>query len=90
MKYSIILTNENSNIFNKNLGLELLRAILCFWVVLFHNLRIKNIYLKKIIKIKIFHVPTFIFISFYFLYKNLCERNIHKIKFRFKRLLISI
>ena len=88
MKYSILLTNETSKIFNKNLGLELLRLILCFWVILFHCLRIKNFYLKNIIKNKTFHVPTFFFISFYFLYKNLCERNINKIKFRFKRLLI--
>ena len=88
MEYSILLTNETPKIFNRNLGLELLRGILCFWVILFHCLRVENKYLKNIIKIKIFHVPTFIFISFYFLYKNLCERNIHKIKFRFKRLLI--
>ena len=88
MKYSTLLINETSKIFNKNLGLELLRAILCFWVVLFHCLKIENEYLKNIIKNKIFHVPTFIFISFYFLNKNLCERNINKIKSRFKRLLI--
>ena len=88
MEYSILLTNETPKIFNRNLGLELLRGILCFWVILFHCLRVENKYLKNIIKIKIFHVPTFIFISFYFLYKNLCERNINKIKSRFKRLLI--
>ena len=90
MEFSILLKNETPKILNRNLGLELLRVILCFLVILFHYLRIENEYLKNIIKIKIFHVPTFIFISFYFLYENLCERNINKIKSRFKRLLISI
>ena len=79
MEFSILLKNETPKILNRNLGLELLRVILCFLVILFHYLRIENEYLKNIIKIKIFHVPTFIFISFYFLYENLCERNINKI-----------
>ena len=76
MKDSILLNKKNSKNINKNLGIELLRMVLSFWVVLFHCLRLNNRYLRNIIKKKVFHVPTFILISFYFLYKNLSERNI--------------
>ena len=82
-KYSQIIAYKK-----KILGIELLRAILCFWVVCFHCLKLKNRVLKKIIFKKTFHVPTFIIISFFMLFKNLNERNIIKIKRRFELLLI--
>lgn len=72
----------------RNSGIELLRMILSFWIVLFHCIKVKNKYLINIIFKKRFHVPTFIFISFYFLYNNLCNRNINKMKSRLERLLI--
>lgn len=81
------IKNESKKI-ERNSGIELLRMILCFWIVLFHCLKLKNKYLINIIFKKRFHVPTFIFISFYFLYNNLCYRNIYKIKSRLTRLLI--
>lgn len=87
-QYMLITNLSKNNNNTQNLGLELLRMLLSFWVVLFHCFKLKNRYLRKIIKKKILHVPTFIFISFYFLLKNLFERNIIKIKLRFERLLI--
>lgn len=73
---------------NYNLGIELLRMILCFWVLINHCCLIRN---KKIIKLfflRPFHVPTFVIISFYFFYKTVLNRDVNKIKQRFERLLI--
>lgn len=86
MDYLKIKSKSTKN--ERNLGIELLRMILCFWIVLFHCINIKNKYLINIIFKKRFHVPTFIFISFYFSYNNLYYRNIYKIKSKFERLLI--
>ena len=63
--------------------------ISCLWVVTNHcysSLRYKNLhyYLYR----KPFHVPNFMFLSFYFYYKYLKERKINKIIQRFQRLLI--
>ena len=71
-----------------NYGIQLLRMILCFWVVCFHCLKVENKILRNIIFVKLYHVPTFVFISFYFLLNNLYTRDIRKIKHRFIRLLI--
>lgn len=71
-----------------NIGIQLLRMILCFWVVCYHCLRVRNKIICNIIFRKVFHVPTFMFISFYYLFDNLYKRNINKIKNRFIRLLI--
>ena len=78
-----IKTNKKA----KNLGLEILRMLLCFWIVVCHSCHVKN---KKLDKIKNsqFHVPGFMIISFYFCYDILIKRNINKIKSRFERLLI--
>lgn len=73
---------------NSNLGLEVLRMILSFWVVAHHCCIIKNQKLKYFMDKKRFHVPTFMFMSFYFFYKNISQKNIIKIKLRFERLLI--
>ena len=72
----------------RNYGLELLRTILCFWVVLFHSLRTTKSNFIINIKRKMFHVPSFFFISFYFLFPVINGRNIEKMKLRLERLLI--
>ena len=64
-----------------NYSFELLRLILCFWVVVQHCYRNAS---KK----RRFHVPTFMIMSFYFYYNTLKTNDIIKIKQRFQRLLI--
>ena len=73
-----------------NIGIQILRLICCFWVVSDHCYRSKN---NKIAHFflttkKLFHVPVFMFLSFYFYYKHLKDQSIKKIKVRFNRLLI--
>ena len=70
-----------------NLGIEILRMILCFWVISFHYAGVKNVSKYKILK-TFFHVPTFMIISFYFNYKALISNDIIKYKNRMERLLI--
>ena len=74
---------------NKNYGLELLRMILCFWVVLFHCIRKINNNIILNFKRKMFHVPSFFFISFFFLFPVLKRRNASKMIVRLQRLSIS-
>ena len=69
-----------------NLGIEILRAILCFWIVIIHCSIIKREH-EKYFK-KHFHVPTFIQLSFYFYFKAFSQRVRSKITIRFQRLLI--
>ena len=69
------------------LGLELLRLLLCFWVIIFHFLKQENSNLYYF-RQKKYHVPCFFIISFYFLYPTIKERNIIKMKLRIQRLLI--
>ncbi len=87
----IVLYKQN-NIIDKNkcLGIELLRMILCFWVVSYHYLRASkiNYLLLYITKHNFFHVPCFAFISFFFSYNIFFDRNILKFKKRLERLLI--
>ena len=73
---------------NINYGLELLRMLLCFWVVLFHFLRKSDN--KQILNFrkKMFHVPSFFFISFYFLFPIIDKRKTNKMTRRLERLLI--
>ena len=67
---------------NINYSLELLRLILCLWVVIQHCCRNVNKFKRK------FHVPTFMIMSFYFYSNTLKTKNIPKIKQRFQRILI--
>ena len=72
-----------------NIGIQILRMISCIWVVSNHcyyskNNKMLHFYLTS----KNFHVPIFMFLSFYFYYKHLNDKNIKKIKMRFNRLLI--
>ena len=81
----IFTTNEKK----KNLGIQILRTILSFWVLLFHGLSYrytKNKFFFKI-KFKLYHVPCFTFISF-FNWHLFRKNNYIKIKSRFERLLI--
>ena len=70
----------------KDLGIELLRFLLCLWIVTYHcaksNIK-HSIYINRL-----FHVPTFFLISFYFYYPTLSRRLISKITARFQRILI--
>ena len=70
-----------------NLGIEILRMILCFWVITSHYAGKKNRKKYKILQ-TFFHVPTFMIISFYFYYKTLISNDIIKYKRRLERLLI--
>ena len=72
----------------RNYGVEILRMIVAFLVVIYHFYKPKNITLQKIKSKLNFHVPTFLIISFYYLNNNLVNRKVDKIKERFKRLLI--
>lgn len=73
---------------NRNLGIELLRMIHSYFIVMVHCCKIKNRILFNLIIRKPFHVPSFFLISFYFFYNSIFSRNIKKIKARFLRLLI--
>lgn len=71
--------NTNKKI---NYSIEVLRLLLCFWVVLHHCCVYVGNYKGR------FHVPTFMIMSFYFYYKSLKSKAIIKIKQRFQRILI--
>ena len=68
------------------LGVEILRVILCFTVVLDHLYQNTNF--QKYHYIIYYHIPTFFIISFYFNHKTFCSFNIKKIKGRLERLFI--
>ena len=72
----------------KNYGLEILRMIMSFWIVLNHLYKPKNKQIDNIIIRHRFHVPTFFIISFYFLNYSLSIRKIIKFGERLERLLI--
>ena len=79
----MIKTKEVSAV---NLGLEILRVLLCLWIVIVHCAIPKKGHVKFLKKG--FHVPTFILMSFYFYYRTISSRIINKITLRFQRLLI--
>ena len=70
----------------KDLGIELLRFLLCLWIVTYHCAK-SDIKRSKYIN-RLFHVPTFFLISFYFYYPTLSRRLTSKITARFQRILI--
>lgn len=73
-----------------NLGLAILRAIMCFMVVLCHYWNANET--KGILKIfqwsRDASVHVFMMMSFMFVYNTLIECNVEKIKKRFERLII--
>ena len=72
----------------RNYGIEILRMVAAFFVIIYHIYKPKNITQKKFIIKHGFHVPTFLIISFYYLNYNLINRKVDKIKERLERLLI--
>ena len=86
----LVIKNKENNIKYVNFGIEILRMVLCFWVLSFHSLEKDKINYPcfYISKTKFYHVPCFSFISFYFSYNIFSERNIIKFKRRIERLLI--
>ena len=72
----------------RNVGLQIFRMLLCFWVLLFHCLKRINRTSFRYIKLKKFHVPSFFFISFFYFYPIIKERNSIKMKSRLERLFI--
>ena len=85
------MNNSSKKIISdKNLGIQILRTILCLWVVFFHCLNMKYAYKKhfSFIFVKFYHVPCFTFISFYFNSNVFIQKNYQKIKSRLERLLI--
>lgn len=96
INYLFIIINSKymnyTNIHNKkiNLGIQILRVILCFWILAFHSLNSKkiNYYLFYITKTIFFHVPCFSLISFYFSYNIFSQSNSIKAKKRLEKLLI--
>lgn len=73
------------------LGIEILRMILSFLIVIVH-LYYKGYARKPILLFPFqnlcFYIPTFFIISFYFSYNCFISKNIVKINHRFKRILI--
>ena len=79
---------ERSQRTKRNIGLEILRMLLCFYVLLFHCLKQSHSGILNFILSKKFHVPSFFFISFYYFFPIIKERNIIKMKMRLERLFI--
>lgn len=76
---------------DKIYGINILRMILAFLVIVRHNFSFRstnNKFLIFILKERKFHVPCFMNLSFYFNYNRLISCSIKKYQERFKRLLI--
>ena len=74
-----------------NLGIEILRMILSFLIVVIHCHNKKGDDTKILLfcyNTLCFYVPTFFIISFYFSFRLFISKDIIKIKQRFKRILI--
>ena len=71
-----------------NYGLQILKLILCMWVVYIHTCKESNRLLLHLFFYRKFHVPGFIIISFYYLFNIISKRDMDKAKQRFIRLLI--
>ena len=88
---TIKLYNDKSKIMKIYLGIEILRMILSFLIVVIH-IHSKSGSKYKLIKFIFqnfeFYVPSFFIISFYFSYKLFVSKNIYKISQRFRRILI--
>ena len=79
--------SKKTNISHRNLGIEILRAFLCFRIVLLHYYSSNDKYILSLKKSR-FQVASFFFISFYFLFPIISQRNSKKLKLRLERILI--
>ena len=79
--------NTKQNKENFYLGIQILRIIFSFHILVFHCIDHKK-YTSKIISSVVIDLNTFFIIAFFFSYNTLTSKNILKIKQRFKRLLI--
>ena len=84
MKENIVINSSKDTKYN--LGIQILRFCLCFWIVIMHCSNIKKEHRKYLNKG--FHVPTFFLISFFFYYPIIYNKNIDKVISRFQRLLL--
>ena len=77
-----------------NIGLCLLRMIMCYFVVIYHCLNLKTIKNKLLLKLlrifcySYYQVPVFFIMSFYFSYNTFKSNKINKKIIRIGRLLI--
>jgi len=74
-----------------NEGIQILRMILSFNIVVFHCIanKAQNIFIYFICKIAVpYYVPTFFLIAFYFSYKTFTSKKIIRLKDRLLRILI--
>lgn len=71
----------------RNLGIELLRMFLCFRIILHHYYSSYNKYMLQM-KNNTFQVSCFFFISFYYLFPIISNRDTKRLKQRLERLLI--
>ena len=89
VNYKINKKNLKKSIKKINLGIELLRMILSFLIVLVHFYgNKKSKFYFFLFQNLSYYVPCFFFISFYLSYKIFTSRNIEKIKERYTRILI--
>ena len=61
-----MISKNNDNILKKirkNYGLEILRIILSFWILINHCTIINNLWINKLLNSQL-HVPSFMIISF--------------------------
>ena len=72
----------------KNIGIEILRVLLCFWVVISHIIKHSDSLIINLIIKKKFHVPCFFFISFYYFFPIIRYKNYSNMKTRLVRLFI--
>ena len=85
-KYKRIKTGNEINSKKINIGLQLLRSICAFLIIVCHFYEFNKY--KIILSKNIYYIITFFYMSFYFSYNTLASRNISKIKGRFKRMLV--
>jgi len=85
---SIVLNKrkKEKNI-QRNQGIDILRMLLCFRIVLLHCYTSKDRFINKLRR-NLYQVTCFFFISFIYLYPTLSSRNIEKMKLRLERLSI--
>ena len=80
------IKSDNISFKKINIGLQLLRSICSFLIVVCHFYDFHHY--KIILSKNRYYIITFFYLSFYFSYNTLASRNISKIKGRFIRMLV--